>query len=262
METVQIPSCSADLAQRLADAARSILQNYYRKPIPVDAKSDASPVTQADRDAESAMRDILKRAAPDHGIVGEEFGSENADAEFVWVLDPLDGTRAFISGKPTFGTLIGLAHKGVPVLGVIDMPILNERWVGGHGMATVLNGTPAHTRACASLRQARIGTTSPEIFSDPERIEAFSGLRRHVLDCNYGGDCYGYGLLASGWLDIVMESTLQPYDFAAIAPVIAGAGGVMTDWAGQPLTLASNGDVLASGDPGLHGAALGAITKS
>ena len=162
METVQIPSCSADLAQRLADAARSILQNYYRKPIPVDAKSDASPVTQADRDAESAMRDILKRAAPDHGIVGEEFGSENADAEFVWVLDPLDGTRAFISGKPTFGTLIGLAHKGVPILGVIDMPILNERWVGGHGMATVLNGTPARTRACASLRQARIGTTSPE----------------------------------------------------------------------------------------------------
>ena len=259
---MKIPLGSADLAQRLADAARSILQSYYRKPIPIDAKSDASPVTQADRDAETAMRDILKRAAPDHGIVGEEFGSENADAEFVWLLDPLDGTRAFISGKPTFGTLIGLVHKGLPVLGVIDMPILNERWVGGHGMATVLNGVPARTRSCASLRQARIGTTSPEIFSDPEGVEAFNGLRRQVLDCNYGGDCYGYGLLASGWLDIVMESTLQPYDFAAIAPIITGAGGVMTDWAGQPITLASNGDVLASGDPGLHGAALSAITKS
>ena len=154
METMQIPSGSADLAQRLADAARSILQSYYRKPIPIDAKSDASPVTQADRDAESAMRDILKRAAPDHGIVGEEFGSENADAEFVWVLDPLDGTRAFISGKPTFGTLIGLAHKGVPVLGVIDMPILNERWVGGQWIA---DGAERHPCAHTRLRQFKAG---------------------------------------------------------------------------------------------------------
>lgn len=258
----QLPAGSADIAQRLADAARSVLQGYYRKPIPIDAKSDASPVTQADRDAESAMRDILRRAAPDHGVIGEEFGADNADAEFVWVLDPLDGTRAFISGKPTFGTLIGLAHKGAPALGVIDMPILNERWIGGMGMATTLNGAGAWTRNCTNLRQARIGTTSPEIFADPERIEAFSGLRRQVLDCNYGGDCYAYGLLASGWLDIVMESTLQPHDFMAIAPVIASAGGVMTDWAGQTLTLASSGDVLASGDPSLHGAALGAITKS
>lgn len=262
MVDLHVPAGSAELAQRLADAARPILQSYYRKPIPIDAKSDESPVTQADRDAEAAMRDVLKRGAPEHGIVGEEFGSENVDSEFVWVLDPLDGTRAFISGKPTFGTLIGLAHKGVPVMGVIDMPILNERWVGGLGLPTVLNGTPACTRACASLRQARIGTTSPEIFSDPQRVEAFNDLRREVLDCNYGGDCYGYGLLASGWLDIVMESALQPYDFAAVAPVITGAGGVITDWAGEPLTLSSNGDVLASGDPQLHAAALGAITKS
>lgn len=258
----RIPDGSAALAARLADAARAILQGYYRKPIPIDAKSDASPVTQADREAESAMRAILASAAPNHGIIGEEHGQHNADADYVWVLDPLDGTRAFISGKPTFGTLIGLAHKGTPIFGVIDMPILNERWIGGDAMATTLNGAPAHTRACVSLVQARIGTTSPEIFADPNQIEAFSSLRRQVLDCNYGGDCYAYGLLASGWLDIVMEATLQPYDFAALAPVIAGAGGIMTDWAGQPLTLASNGEVLASGDPTLHRAALAAITKS
>jgi histidinol phosphatase-like enzyme (inositol monophosphatase family) len=262
MNDPSIPDGAAALAERLADAARSILQGYYRKPIPIDAKSDASPVTQADREAEAAMRDILRRAAPDHGVIGEEFGAENAGAEFVWVLDPLDGTRAFISGKPTFGTLIGLAHKGSPVFGVVDMPILNERWVGGADSPTMLNGAPARTRRCASLSQARIGTTSPEIFDTPARIQAYSNLRRQVLDCNFGGDCYAYGLLASGWLDVLMEATLAPHDFTALAPVIAGAGGVMTDWAGAPLTLASNGEVLASGDPALHAAALAAITKS
>lgn len=258
----RIPEGSGALGARLADAARAILQGYYRKPIPIDAKSDASPVTQADREAEAAMRAILAVAQPDCGIIGEEYGTHNADADYVWVLDPLDGTRAFITGKPTFGTLIGLAYKGTPIFGVIDMPILNERWIGGIGLATTLNGTPVQTRACASLAQARIGTTSPEIFEGPEQIAAFSNLRRQVLDCNYGGDCYAYGLLASGWLDIVMEATLQPHDYTAIAPVIAGAGGIMTDWTGQPLTLSSNGEVLASGDPALHQAALAAITKS
>ncbi len=257
----RIPADARALAHRLADAARPILQGYFRQPIPVDGKADDSPVTRADREAEAAMRAILAAEAPDSGVIGEEYGTENPDAEYVWALDPLDGTRAFVSGKPQLGTLIALMHRGSPILGVIDMPILEERWTGVLGVGTTLNGAPVRTRTAVDLADARLGTTSPEIFAAPEDMAAYRRLRERVLDCNFGGDCYNYAVLAGGYIDLVLETTLKTWDFAALAPVVIAAGGAMTDWSGAPLTKASAGDVLASSDPALHRAALGVLTE-
>ena len=257
----RVPLSAPGLASRLADAARPILKGYFRKPIPIDDKSDDSPVTRADRETEAAMRAILAVEAPGHGVIGEEYGAANVDAEYVWTLDPLDGTRAFVSGKPQFGTLIALLHKGAPILGVMDMPILGERWVGVLGRGTTLNGQLARTRAAVDLADARIGTTSPEMFSDPSDMAAYQRLRAEVADCNYGGDCYNYGVLASGALDVVIETTLKIWDLAALAPIVIAAGGAMTDWTGKSLTADSAGDVIASSDPSLHRAVLAAITE-
>lgn len=255
----RVPLDAPALALRLADAARPILKGYFRQPLAVDDKADDSPVTRADREAEAAMRAILAADAPGHGVIGEEFGAENPDADYVWSLDPLDGTRAFVAGKPQFGTLVALLHRGAPILGVIDMPILGERWHGVFGRGTTLNGAPATTRGAVDLAAARLGTTSPEIFATSEDQAAYARLRGAVADCNFGGDCYNYAILASGWLDLVMETTLKLWDFAALAPVVIAAGGAMTDWSGRPLTMDSPGDVLASGDPALHKLALQAI---
>ncbi len=244
-----------DLAERAANLSRPILRRYFRADLDIVRKGDESPVTRADREAETAIRQLLSREVPDHGIIGEEHGAERPDADFVWVLDPLDGTRAFVVGKPTFGTLIALAHKGEPVLGVIDMPMLDEQWIGARGQATTFNGKPAKTRACASLGQAWINTTSPEMFTG-EREAAFKRVRAASAGCNYGGDCYGYGLVASGHLDMTIEAGMQTYDFMALVPVVQGAGGIITDWAGQPLTLDSDGSVLATGDARVHAEAV------
>lgn len=240
-----------DLAERAANLSRPILRRYFRADLDVIRKGDASPVTRADREAEAAIRQLLGREAPDHGIIGEEHGSERADADYVWILDPLDGTRAFVVGKPTFGTLIALAYKGEPVLGVIDMPVLDERWVGVAGRGTTFNGVSIKTRACESLAQAWINTTSPEMFAGPQKA-AFGRVRSASAGCNYGGDCYGYALVASGHVDATIEAGMQTYDFMALAPVVKGAGGLITDWAGQPLSLESDGTVIAAGDARVH----------
>lgn len=243
------------LAEACADAAGPVLARYFRKSFAVDTKADSTPVTIADRDAEIAMRALIEDAAPGHGILGEELARTNPDAEFTWVLDPIDGTKSFISGKPTFGTLVALAQDGRPVIGVIDQPILHERWIGAAGKATTFNGAPARVRPCARLADAILYTTSPYLF--PKADEAgFHRLRERVGHALFGGDCYSYGLLASGHADIVVESGLKPYDYAALVPVIEGAGGVITDWNGEPLTLASDGRVLACGDPAIHRQAL------
>ena len=255
----RVPHEAPALAQRLADAARPILQGYYRQPIPVDGKADDSPVTRADREAEAAIRAVLSKAAPDHGIVGEEHGREQADAEYVWVIDPIDGTRAFISGKPQFGTLIGLAHRGQPVLGLIDMPILGERWMGVLGVGTTLNGQPVRTRKACALHEARIGTTTLEMYESEEERATYGRLRAAVADCNFGGDCYNYAIVAGGWLDMVIETGLQPWDYMALAPVVEAAGGKMTDWSGRPLDMNASGDVIAASDPSLLRAALDVI---
>lgn len=245
----------ADLAQTLADAARPEIMGRFRTGIQADAKSDASPVTEADRAAERAMRRILNDAFPDHGILGEEYGSENVDAEYVWVLDPIDGTNSFVTGKPLFGTLIALCQGGVPVVGVIDAPGVNERWVGVKGQGTTLNGAPVATRACAALDQSWLYATTPDMFGGANR-DAFQRLSAAAWRTVYGGDCYAYGLLASGHVDLVCEASLGTYDYCALAPVVEGAGGIITDWAGQSLTLDSDGRVLAAGDKTLHTLAL------
>ena len=238
------------LAEKLADAAGTAIRPFFRQPFDIETKQDLSPVTAADRASEAVMRAIIEAERPDHGIIGEEFGRAREDARYVWVLDPIDGTRAFISGRPLFGTLIALLEDGKPVLGVIDQPIIGDRWVGAEQRPTLFNGDPARTRGCTGLGAARIGTTSPQAF-DADSFARFERLRPHACDTLYGGDCHNYGLVASGHLDLVIEAGLQLYDFAALVPVVEGAGGRMTDWQGRPLGRHSDGRVIAAGDPGL-----------
>ena len=247
-----------DLACKLADAAAPIHRRYFRATTAIEAKADGSPVTAADREAEAAMRTIIEAEAPDHGILGEEYGAQRIDAEYVWVLDPLDGTQSFVTGKPTFGTLIGLTRHGSPVLGVMDQPITGERWIGVEGQATTFNGAPAATRLCSGLDRAWLSATSPQMFSQTE-FAGFERLRQRVWRTVYGAECMAYGLLALGFVDLVVEADLKPYDFCALVPVVKGAGGAMTDWQGRPLTLKSGGRVVAAGDAGLLGPALAAL---
>jgi inositol-phosphate phosphatase/L-galactose 1-phosphate phosphatase/histidinol-phosphatase len=238
------------LALELAALARPIVLKHYRTKLTVDAKADLSPVTIADRDCEAAMRAAINRAFPDHGIIGEEYGRERADAEFVWVLDPIDGTKSFITGKPLFGTLIALTQAGKPIVGVIDMPALDERWWAADDRKTVMNGRPVTVRPCGALGEAMLYATSPHQFrgADEAAFARVVGAVRHPL---YGADCYHYAMLAAGWSDIVVEASLQAYDFCACVPVVEGAGGIVTDWQGKPLTPASDGRVVAVGDPRL-----------
>ena len=250
-----IPDGMLDLAQRLADASGAVIRGYFRTAVAVDEKADRSPVTIADRAAEQRIREILAADRPADGVFGEEFGVEREDAASLWVIDPIDGTRAFITGRPTFATLIALLQDGEPVLGVIDQPVVRERWVGARGHETRLNGVPVRTRPCADLALATLSCTSPEIFEGRDTA-AFNHLRAAVQRTTYGGDGYAYGLLASGFIDLIAEASLALYDFAALAPVIAGAGGTVTDWQGRPLGRGSDGRVLAAGDRRVHGAAL------
>jgi inositol-phosphate phosphatase / L-galactose 1-phosphate phosphatase / histidinol-phosphatase len=257
---VVVPSELLDLAERAANLSRPILRRYFRGDVDVIRKGDESPVTRADREAEAAIRRLLNREVPEHGIIGEEHGTERADADYVWVLDPLDGTRAFVVGKPTFGTLIALMYKGAPVLGVIDMPVLGERWLGAAGHATTFNGEPASARRCFGLGEAWINTTSPEMFKGT-LAQRFERVRAASAGCNYGGDCYGYGLTASGHLDLCIEASMQTYDFMALIPVIEGAGGIISDWAGNRLGLGSDGTVLAAGDARVHAEAVELLSR-
>ncbi|MCA8928773.1 MAG: histidinol-phosphatase [Alphaproteobacteria bacterium] len=258
MQTV--PRELIDLAQRAAQLSRPILRRYFRARLDVVRKGDESPVTRADREAEAAIRSLLAREVPDHGLIGEEHGSERADADYVWVVDPLDGTRAFVVGKPTFGTLIALAHKGRPILGLIDMPMLDEQWIGAAGHRTTWNGEPAETRACERLADAWINTTTPEMFQGAQ-MQGFERVRDASAGCNYGGDCYGYGLVASGFVDLTIEASMQTYDFMALVPVVEGAGGRITDWSGKPLGLDGDGTVLAAGDARVHAEAVALLTR-
>ena len=252
------PPGAVELAERMADAAGDVLRRYFRTPVAVEDKDDASPVTLADRESEAAMRAMIAAAFPDHGILGEEYGADRTDAEWVWVLDPLDGTRAFITGKPSFGILIALLHRGRPVLGVIDQPILRERWLGVAGRPSTLAGRAIRTRPCSELARAALYATGPEMFEGADAT-AFERLRRAVKLTRFGADCYAYGLLAAGFVDLVVEASLKPYDYCALVPVIEGAGGIITDWRGRPLGLDSDGRVAAAGDARLHARTLAAL---
>ena len=243
------------LAIDLADAAGEAIRPYFRRPIAVDDKPDLSPVTAADRAAEAAMRQLIAKRFPAHGIIGEEFGGEREDAEFIWVLDPIDGTKSFISGVPLFGTLIALAHQGRPILGIIDQPISGERWIGALGRPTTLNGAPINCRPCAALATATVFATSPDMFKGGDAA-AFARVVATAKLVRFGADCYAYGVLAHGFIDLVIEASLKPYDFSAMVPIVEGAGGIVTDWRGAPLSLASDGRVLVAGDRRAHQQAL------
>lgn len=246
------PAHLVALAQRLADSSASVVRRYFRTNLVVDDKADSSPVTAADREAERIVRAIIEAQRPEDGIYGEEYGTKNLEAEWVWVIDPIDGTKSFIAGRPIFGTLIALLRHGRPVLGIIDQPVIGDRWIGVAGRPTTHNGQPARVRGCAGgLAGAMLGTTSPDLFPDGD-LPAFGRVRDAAKVTVYGGDCYTYGLLASGYYDLVVEAGLKLYDFAALVPVVTGAGGVMTDWRGNPLDASSDGHVVAAGDPRTH----------
>jgi histidinol phosphatase-like enzyme (inositol monophosphatase family) len=238
------------LLSRLADAAGDAIRPYFRADHGLETKADASPVTLADRAAEKAIRALLLLERPQDGIIGEEFGAERPSARRQWVIDPIDGTSSFVAGRATFGTLIGLLQDGWPILGVIDQPILRERWSGGIGIPATLNGALTKTRRCASLAEAVLASTGPQHFDDHQAVHfmelAAKTAHRRMI---WGGDCYNYALLASGHIDIVVEAGLKLHDYAALVPLVEAAGGMMCDWAGEPLSATSDGTVIALGDP-------------
>ncbi|MBV1704708.1 MAG: histidinol-phosphatase [Hyphomicrobiales bacterium] len=259
----------AQFVERLADAASAAILPFFRSAIHAHDKSHGGafdPVTEADRGAEVAMRGMIRDHFPAHGVVGEEFGTTNPEAEYVWVLDPIDGTKSFISGFPTWGVLIGLQHRGRPVYGMMRQPFTRESFVGdgaaAHWRGLDPSGAPVarplHSRACADLGQATLMTTSPLLIPEAKR-DAYARVERAVRLPRFGGDCYAYAALAGGFVDVVVEAGLKPYDIVALIPVIEGAGGIVTTWDGGDA--AGGGDVLASGDPRTHEQAMALLAR-
>ena len=233
-------------AEKLADCAREIARAAFTQAREISQKADKSFVTETDRILESRLREMIEKQFPDHGIFGEEHGRTNVNASHQWVIDPIDGTSAFIAGIPTFTTLIALCIDGVPKLGIIDQPILRERW-----NSETLKPSTKHQALSTFL----IATTSTDYFTDAER-EKFERVRKIASATIRHGDAYLYGKLADGFIGVVADCGLKPYDFCAVVPVVQAAGGVITDWAGKPLTINSNGDVLACANADLHKQAL------
>lgn len=243
------------LAGRMADEAGAVLHRYYRTGLSPERKADESPVTLADQEVEKVIRALIEKEAPEHGIFGEEFGLLRPEAKWQWVIDPIDGTRAFMAGYPLFTTLIALCYEGTPVLGVIDQPILDERWVGIRGMAK------GGVRPCPALSKAVVATTSADHFTSGQDA-AFAALMKASAHKVSGGDAYAYAMLASGQLDVVVDAGMKPYDYCALVPVIEAAGGVISDWKGKPLRIDSDGSVLASANAGIHAQALAILSAA
>lgn len=249
-----------EFARTLAEASGEILRDGFKTGYKVEQKADLSPVTQLDIAVEERIRALIEEKFPEHGIVGEELGNIREESPYQWVIDPIDGTKAFIAGKTTFTTLIALLHHEKPVLGIIDQPILRERWSGVTGEQSLYKVPLPHLNNQKSLQTASISTTSTDYFTE-EQAAKFAKLCEKAENCILGGDAYAYGLLASGNLDIVVDAGMKPYDFCALAPIIAGVGGIITDWTGNPLTLHSDGSVIACANNGLHGEALGLLSN-
>jgi myo-inositol-1(or 4)-monophosphatase len=247
-----------EVAEAALDAAGAAIKPYFRTGVVADQKADASPVTVADRLAEQIIREKLAAAFPDYGLLGEEFPATRTDSRYIWVIDPIDGTRAFITGRPSFCTLLALLEDGVPILGFIGQPVTGERWSGGKNVPAKFLGPfggKIGPRRVRTLAEAELSSTAPEMF-DVAGAARFAGLQAKCKRIYWGGDAYAYGLLALGQIDIVAECGLKPWDWAALAAVVQAAGGVITDWAGAPLTLGCDGSVLAAATPELHAAAL------
>ena len=240
----------------LARQSGELIRPYFANPdLVVETKSDQTPVTVADRGAEELMRRMIRERFPDHGILGEEFGPENAGAEYVWVLDPIDGTRAFAAATPLFGTLIALLHHGQPVLGAIHQPVLNQLVVGDNEHTT-LNGRPVRVREVPGLEDATLLCSDVLSPAQHQNGAAFAALGRRVKQLRTWGDCYGYLLVATGWADIMCDPIMNPWDIAALIPVVRGAGGLITDWQGRDPVNATS---IVAASPGLHAQVIAAL---
>ncbi len=245
--------------EQLATASGETILPFFRTSLGVENKKtgqDFDPVTEADRAAEAAMRRLITSNFPQHGIVGEEFGSERPDAEYVWVLDPIDGTKSFIGGFPVWGTLIALLHNGRPAFGMMHQPYIRERFTGDNGAARYRGPSGERrlsVRRCATLNEATLYTTTPLLMNDAER-EVFGRVEKNVRLSRYGGDCYAYCMLAAGHVDLVIEAGLKSYDIAALVPIVTGAGGIVTTWDGGPAH--NGGNIIAASDPRVHEAAM------
>lgn len=242
----------------LAALSDKAIAPFFRRPLSVEQKADQSPVTQADRLAEQVMRAAIKERYPHHGIMGEEFGNEQEHADWCWLLDPIDGTVSFIAGRPIFGTLIALCYQGVPIIGAISQPISGELWLACTAPAypyakftQQVHEQALKTREYVTLADTVLATTGPQYFTQPQQA-AFDQISDKAKRILYGGDCYNYGLLALGQIDLVVEAGLKPHDFVALSPIITAAGGICTDWQGQPITLTSNGSIIAAANAALH----------
>ena len=248
------------LANECADISGRIISKYFRKKIKIETKSDNSPVTKADKESEKKIRDLIIKKAPECGFFGEESGKFNINNEYTWVIDPIDGTKSFVTGKPLFGTLIGLMKNNKPYLGILNQPILKERWVGIANNETRYNNVKVKTRNCKKLKGSKMYSTSPMMFIGKNQT-VYRRVRAKIGETLFGADCYAHGLMASGFVDVILEANLKPYDYLASAAIISGAGGKITDWKGNDLNLDSDGRILASGDPKIHKQLLKIIQK-
>ncbi len=256
----------ARVAQELADISGPVILKHFRKPMPVENKAVGGafdPVTKADRGAEKAIVQALATKFPDHGVVGEEFGTKPGTAPYTWVIDPIDGTRSFIIGSPLWGTLIGVLKDEKPVFGLVDQPFTGERFWSGEKAAyhSVRGGRPGRikTRECTRIEEAVLTSTHPDLLESAEQSAALISLKSKARLTRYGGDCYGYCLLAAGFVDIIIEAGLKPYDIVAIIPIIERAGGMITTWTGGDPS--AGGDIIATGDARLHEDVLALINK-
>lgn len=241
----------AALIVAMADAARAIARRYFRQDLGLMMKGDSSPVTLADKEIEASLREMLSRLAPEDGVYGEEMPPVGLSRSRLWVIDPIDGTGAFATGSPLFGVLLGLIEDGVPQFGLIDASATGERWVARRGHGATLDGSPCRASKATTLAGASVSATSIHAYGEAARA-AFDRISAKAAITRLGGDCYAYGLLAAGHLDAVIETDLKPYDYMPLLPVIEEAGGVITDWDGEPLTLRSRGDVVAAATAELH----------
>ncbi|TKC91834.1 histidinol phosphate phosphatase [Trinickia terrae] len=237
--------------------ARSIALTYFRSSLDVITKSDETPVTIADREIEERLRQMIASRFPSHNLVGEEHGG-TISSGINWVIDPIDGTKSFICGIPLFGTLVAVLRDRRPILGLIEISALRERWIG-HGGYTTFNGEPCSVSQCRRLADARLCATDQRMFSG-NRLAAFELLSQVVRITRFGTDSYGYALLASGHVDLVVEADLKFHDVMALTPVIEGAGGVVTTWSGEPITDDFKGDILAASTAELHAEAMQMLT--
>lgn len=243
---------------RLANVSGETILPFFRTSLAIENKQAGGfdPVTVADRAAEDAMRSLIRQTFPEHGILGEERGAERSDAEYVWVLDPIDGTKSFISGMVAWGTLIGLMRFGEPVFGMMHQPFTRERFSGDGGAARYQGpggGRDLHVRACRSLGDAVLFTTSPLLMNEADRGQ-FGKVEKAVKLSRYGGDCYAYAMLAAGHIDLVIETEIKPHDIVPLLPIVAGAGGIVTTWEGGPAQ--NGGRIIAAGDSRVHRAAM------